>query len=64
MIFKLYYSLSQFLIKVKIFTTTTYSQKNVHVDNKNTLYCDRMDVSKGISINKTSATNECGICYY
>ena len=28
------------------------------------LYCDRTDVSKGIDINKTSASKECDICHY
>ena len=27
------------------------------------LYYDRNDVSEGIDINKTSASNECDICY-
>ena len=28
------------------------------------LYYDRSDVSEGIDINKTSASNECIICHY
>ena len=28
------------------------------------LYYDRIDVSEGIHINKTSASNECDICHY
>ena len=30
----------------------------------NMLYSDRTDVSKGIYINKTSASKECDICHY
>ena len=28
------------------------------------LYYDRIDVSKGIDVNKTSASKECDICHY
>ena len=28
------------------------------------LYYDRIDVSEGIDINKTSATTDCYICHY
>ena len=28
------------------------------------LYCDRIDVSEGIGINKTSVSKECDICHY
>ena len=28
------------------------------------LYCDRIDVSEGIDINKTSISKECDICLY
>ena len=28
------------------------------------LYYDRIDVSEGIDVNKTSASKECDICYY
>ena len=28
------------------------------------LYYDRIDISKGIDINKTSASKECDICHY
>ena len=28
------------------------------------LYFDRIDVSEGIDVNKTSASNECDICHY
>ena len=27
-------------------------------------YFDRIDVSEGIDVNKTSASNECDVCYY
>ena len=28
------------------------------------LYCNRIDVSEGIDVNKTSASKECDICHY
>ena len=28
------------------------------------LYYDRIDVSEGIGVNKTSASKECDICHY
>ena len=28
------------------------------------LYFDRIDVSEGIDVNKTSASNECDICHH
>ena len=28
------------------------------------LYCDRIDVSEGIDVNKTSALKECDVCHY
>ena len=28
------------------------------------LYIDRIDVSEGIDVNKTSASKECDICHY
>ena len=28
------------------------------------LYYDRIDVSEGIDINKTSASKECDVCHY
>ena len=28
------------------------------------LYFDRIDVSKGIDVNKTSASKECDVCHY
>ena len=28
------------------------------------LYFDRIDVSEGIDVNKTSASEECDICHY
>ena len=28
------------------------------------VYYDRLDVSEGIAVNKTSALKECDICYY
>ena len=34
------------------------------MNNMKTLYYDRIDVSEGIDINKTSASKECDICRY
>ena len=28
------------------------------------LYFDRIDVSEGIDVNKTSASKECDVCHY
>ena len=28
------------------------------------LYYDRIDISEGIDINKTSASKECDVCHY
>ena len=28
------------------------------------LYYDRIDVSEGIDVNKTSASKDCGVCHY
>ena len=28
------------------------------------VYCDRIDVSEGIDVNKTNASKECDICHY
>ena len=28
------------------------------------LYYDRIDVSEGIDVNKTSASKECDVCHY
>ena len=28
------------------------------------LHCDRIDVSEGIDVNKTSASKECDVCHY
>ena len=34
------------------------------MNNIKMLYYDRIDVSEGIDINKTSASKECDICHY
>ena len=41
-----------------------YYWKTVHVNNINMLYYDRIEVSVGIDINKTSASKECDIYHY
>ena len=28
------------------------------------LYCDRIDVSEGTDVNKTTASKKCNICHY
>ena len=51
------------LMKIIITITIKYFWKNVHVNNINMLYFDRIDVSEGIDDNKTSASKECIICH-
>ena len=34
------------------------------MNNTKMLYYDRIDISEGIDINKTSASKECDICHY
>ena len=34
------------------------------MNNIKTLYFDRIEVSEGIDINKTSKSKDCDICYY
>ena len=34
------------------------------MNNIKMLYFDRIDVSKGIDVNKTSASKECDVCHY
>ena len=41
-----------------------YFQKNVHMNKINMLYEDRIKVSEGIDINKTSASKEYDICHF
>ena len=36
-----------------------FNYKNIFL-----LYCERIDVSEGIDINKTSGSKECDICHY
>ena len=42
----------------------TYLWKNVHINYRNMLYYERIDIFKKIDINKTRASKECGICHY
>ena len=39
---------------------------NVYINDeyKKMLYYDRIDVSEGIDVNKTSASKKCDICHY
>ena len=55
---------SQFLIRIKITTIAIYFKKDVHVNNRNMMYYDRIDISEGIDANKTSESKEYGICHY
>ena len=34
------------------------------INNIKMIYYDRIDVSEGIDVNKTSASKECDICHY
>ena len=34
------------------------------IQNIKMLYYDRIDVSEGIDVNKTSASKECDVCHY
>ena len=34
------------------------------MNNLNMLYFNRIDVSEGIGVNKTSESKECNICHY
>ena len=34
------------------------------INNIKMLYYDRIDVSKGIDVNKTNKSKECDICHY
>ena len=45
------FSLSQFLIKIKITIITIHFQKNVHIK---TIYYNKIDASEGIDFNKTN----------
>ena len=38
--------------------------KKFHVNTIKMLYYDRIDLSEGINVNKTSASNECHISHY
>ena len=41
-----------------------YSYKDVHINNINTLYNDRIDVSEEIDFNKASVSKQWDICHY
>ena len=36
----------------------------VHINNIKMIYYDRIDVSEGIDVKKTSALKKCDICYF
>ena len=38
--------------------------KNVHINNIKMLYYNKIEVSEGVHVNKTSASKECIICHY
>ena len=52
------------LIKIIIIITVKCTWKNVRINNTKMFYYDRIEVSEGIDVNKTSASKECIICYY
>ena len=37
---------------------------SIQIINNKMLYYDRIDVSEGIDVNKTSASKECDVCHY
>ena len=60
----LLYLSSQFLIKIRITIILIHFQKNIHMNNINMIYYDRIDVLEGIDINKTNESKECNIYHY
>ena len=56
------YLLILFLIDFATIITTMCFQKNVHVNNIQMLYHNKIDVSGGIDVNKTSACKGCIFC--
>ena len=48
-------------MKIKITATIIYFYRNVHINNFNMLYYNRIDISDGIYVNKTSESKNCHI---
>ena len=42
----------------------TYFWENVHINYRNMLHYERMDIFEKIDINETRASKECGIYHY
>ena len=60
----LQYSLSQLLKRTKITTTIKNFSKNVYINNINMLCYNRIEISEGINVNKTSEEKDRDICHY
>ena len=52
------------LMKTMIIITINCFLQNVHINNIKIIYYDRIDVSEGIDVNKTSASKGCVFCHY
>ena len=60
------------LIRIKLSTTIIYFLKKGSYKGKSNRFClyiimryfDRIDVSEGTDVNKTSASEECDDCHY
>ena len=54
-----------FLIKITtIITTKSFLENCSYINDIKMLYYDRIDVFKGVDVNKTSTSKECISCYY
>ena len=54
--------LSRFLTNVFIMIITCFL-KTAHINNVKKLYYERIDISKGINVNKPSVSHKCIICH-
>ena len=52
------------LTQIIIFITRKCFSKDIHVNNFKMLSYDKIVASKGIDVNKTSASKDCIICHY
>ena len=53
-----------FFTQIIIFITIKCFSKDIHVNNFKMLSYDKIVVSKGIDVNKTSASKDCITCHY
>lgn len=49
-------------MRIKIIVLLYIFRKNVHVNNINMVYYNKIDVSEGIDANKTNKSNEYDVC--